>query len=202
MAKRMLPKVLKRKPQRIRKVRRILIVCEGEKTEPNYFKAFPSKPEVFDFLDVVGTGSNTVSVVQKAIELKNEAEARKDPYIEVWAVFDRDSFPMENFTKAIKQAAGNGIHCAYSIESFELWYLLHFNYCESQLSRDSYCKKLTIAMNEHYKKNDHEMYKKLHYKMGTALKNAAKLHSVQCQKKLSDQNPITLVFQLVQRLES
>jgi hypothetical protein len=40
------------RPERNRKLRRILIVCEGEKTEPNYFKKFEANPEVYDSIDI------------------------------------------------------------------------------------------------------------------------------------------------------
>jgi hypothetical protein len=34
--------------EKVRELRRFLIVCEGEKTEPNYFRKFPDNPEVYD----------------------------------------------------------------------------------------------------------------------------------------------------------
>jgi hypothetical protein len=49
--------------EKVRKLRRILIVCEGEKTEPNYFKGFQTNPEVYDSIDIHGTGYNTVSLI-------------------------------------------------------------------------------------------------------------------------------------------
>ena len=42
--------------EKIRKPRRILIVCEGEKTEPNYFRKFDANQEVYDRIEVHGTG--------------------------------------------------------------------------------------------------------------------------------------------------
>lgn len=53
----------------------ILIVCEGEKTEPNYFKAFNKKRHgaiVYD-LTFDGGGISTTKVVEKAIALRNKA---------------------------------------------------------------------------------------------------------------------------------
>jgi len=64
--------VLTRKPRRIRQLRRILIVCEGEKTEPNYFKAFPANPVVYDGVDIKGIGNNTVFVVNEAVGFTKE----------------------------------------------------------------------------------------------------------------------------------
>jgi len=43
-----------------------LIVCEGEKTEPNYFRKFPVDTKVIK-LDIQGEGKNTKSLVEKAI---------------------------------------------------------------------------------------------------------------------------------------
>lgn len=50
-----------------------LIVCEGEKTEPNYFRSFPVDTKVIK-LDIKGEGKNTKSLVKKAIEWKNKDE--------------------------------------------------------------------------------------------------------------------------------
>lgn len=193
---------LVRTSRKKRQLRKILIVCEGEKTEPEYFKAFPAKPEVFDSLDIIGLGYNTLSLVEKAVELKNKAEDNQNPYVEVWAVFDKDDFPWQNFCDALEIAKQNNIFCAYSIESFELWYLLHFNYTDSRISRDDYCEKLTKILKKGYKKNDPQMYSILKSKQNTAIKNASTLYTRNIINPVQTQNPITLVFKLVQRLNN
>lgn len=51
----------------------VLIVCEGTKTEPNYFDAFAQKQQgiiVYD-IEVKGLGRGTKDVVEKAIALKD-----------------------------------------------------------------------------------------------------------------------------------
>jgi len=78
--------------EKLRYIRRLLIVCEGEKTEPNYFKKFPVDKEIMEIY-IEGEGYNTDSLVEKAIELKDQAIKKKEPYNEVWCVFDRDNFP-------------------------------------------------------------------------------------------------------------
>lgn len=50
---------------------RFLIVCEGQRTEPNYFECFRVPKRVSD-IDVRGCGYNTVSLVKKAIELQSQ----------------------------------------------------------------------------------------------------------------------------------
>jgi hypothetical protein len=183
-----------------RKLRRFLIVCEGEKTEPNYFRKFPDKPEVYDHIDIHGTGYNTVSLVKEAIRLQFEAQKRKEPYIEVWCVFDKDDFPTEQFMNAIMLARKNQIKCAYSIEAFELWYMLHFNFYDAALSRNQYKEKLTEALGKPYQKNDEGMYQALQKRQEIAVQNARRLYTRQYDRPLGEQNPITTVFRLVERL--
>jgi hypothetical protein len=82
------------------KKEKILIVCEGEKTEPNYFRAFRKLVEVFE-IEIDGRGYNTMSLVEYAISLKENAERNNLPYNQVWCVFDKDSFSDDIFNKAI-----------------------------------------------------------------------------------------------------
>ena len=193
------PKTLTRL-ENVRNLRRFLIVCEGEKTEPNYFRKFPENPEVYDRIDIHGTGYNTVSLVKEAIRLKSEAQTRKEPYIEVWCVFDKDDFSIEQFQSAITLAGKNQIRCAYSIEAFELWYLLHYNFYDAALSRDQYKEKLTDLLGKVYSKNEEGMYQLLQKRQSIAIQNARKLYALQHTRPLSEQNPITTVFGLVERL--
>jgi hypothetical protein len=142
-------KALTRK-QNTRQVRRMLIVCEGEKTEPNYFRAFPENPQVCDTIDIQGLGYNTASLVNEAIQLKQEAKQKAQPYSEIWCVFDKDSFSDNSFETAINLAQKNQIRCVYSIEAFEIWYLLHFSYIDAALSRSQYADKLTAVLKKAY----------------------------------------------------
>ena len=97
---------------------RFLIVCEGEKTEPNYFRKFRIPGLV---VQVEGLGINTMSLVHETINLREQGD-----YDQVWCVFDKDDFPDKNFNAAIALAKRNRIRVAYSNQSFELWYVLHF----------------------------------------------------------------------------
>jgi hypothetical protein len=191
-----------RRAEGTRQPRIILIVCEGSKTEPNYFKAFPENPRVYDEIDIQGTGYNTVSLIKKAIQLRNEAQKGRKPYQEVWCVFDRDSFSWKSFREAITLAKREKIRCAYSIEAFEIWYLLHFNYCDTALSRTQYKEKLTAALGTEYLKNDTQMYARLENRQNEAIQNAKKLYTFQCNKTISNRDPITKVFELVEKLQS
>ena len=78
------------------KRRYFLIVCEGTKTEPNYFEALKKElPRgILEKIDIEGLGKNTLSIIEEAIKLREQAyKERNWIYDEVWAVFDKDSFP-------------------------------------------------------------------------------------------------------------
>lgn len=193
-----------------------LIVCEGEKTEPNYFKSLKqSLPKgVLDVCDITieGTGFNTKSLVKEAIRLKGNLEKEKERKIDkLWIVFDKDSFAPQDFNAAIQKCKNNypSINAAWSNEAFELWYLLHFHFYNTGISRKQYqdliegnFKKKGLLGYE-YKKNSTEMFDLLE-KYGSrsnAIKHATKLEKFHAGKTdFANQNPCTKVHHLVKEL--
>jgi hypothetical protein len=173
---------------------RFLIVCEGEKTEKHYFEGFrvPTRPVV---INVQGIGEHTVQLVRKAIELQ-----RKHEYDQVWCVLDRDSFPAERFNEALQLAASKGIQVAYSNEAFELWYLLHFHFFNTAMSRANYGEKLGELLGHRYEKNSKTMYAKLESRQVEAIGNAARLLAAYTPCKPAEDNPSTTVHLLVEEL--
>lgn len=174
---------------------RILIVCEGERTEPQYFKAFQ-----LTNVKIVGTGYNTDSLVNYSLELQNEAIKNKEKFDQVWCVFDRDSFPSQNYNNAFIIAAQNGISIAYSNEAFELWYLLHHHYYDSALSRTDYISKLDGLFGYRYQKNSPNIYEDLKSKQHIAIRNAEKLLLHHTADNPERNNPSTTVHLLVNEL--
>ena len=81
-----------------------LIVCEGTKTELQYFESFKTvlSPYTLD-IETIGTAKNTLGVVETAIQRRNTPNKKYDS---VWAVFDRDSFSECNFNNAIFEYVG------------------------------------------------------------------------------------------------
>ncbi|MGO9122298.1 MAG: RloB family protein [Desulfomonilaceae bacterium] len=184
-----------RRKKNIRELRkRFLIICEGERTEPNYFRAFPTNKEVL-VCKIEGTGYNTVSLVRAAVEEKS-----RNDYDEVWCVFDKDSFSTEQVNEAIQLANQNNIQVAFSNEAFELWYLLHYHYFNTAITRSDYIKKLTPLLGSPYKKNRPDMYDLLKEMIDTAVANANKLLDLYEPKQPAHDNPCTTVHLLVQRL--
>lgn len=178
-----------------RKIReRFLIVCEGERTEPNYFECFRVPKSVID-INVRGFGYNTVSLVEKAIDLQSQ-----ESYDQVWCVFDRDSFPAQKFNEALSLAKRNSIKIAYSNEAFEIWYLLHFNYYKTAMTRSDYYDRLSALLDKKYKKNQEDMYTVLEPKQSSAIRNAKKLLSQYTPINPERDNPSTTVHLLVEQL--
>ncbi|MDR1405630.1 MAG: RloB family protein [Prevotellaceae bacterium] len=184
-----------------------LIVCEGTKTEPQYFASFETNfpPYTLD-IETVGTGKNTLGVVEAAIQKRNSSSKKYDS---VWAVFDRDSFLEQNFNNAIKKAAANGIKCAWSNEAFELWYILHFKYMDTGISRKDYRRHITSQFKKElpafkYKKNDPEMYALLakHGNQKQAVAWAKRLEKQYTGNDFAKHNPRTRVYALVEELNN
>jgi len=187
--------------------KKFLIVCEGEKTEVNYFKAFtvPKKIEV----TVRGEGKNSLSLVNKAIQIIDNLK-QDDSFDQIWCVFDKDNCSKEQFNQAERLAKENNVKIAYSNEAFEIWFILHFQYLDIATSRSEYLTILTKQMQkygllneqEKYEKNREDMYEKLKPYQRTAITNAAKLiqDRDEAKKHPFDANPSTTVQELVQEL--
>ena len=182
--------------------KRFFIVCEGEKTEPNYFKKFSVD---VDIQLSKGEGKDTKSLVEKAIKLKNGLKS--DERNRVWCVFDRDKndqnpHDAQNFNAAITLAQTNGIKVAYSNDAFELWYLLHFNYYNTGISRNDYQNMLTKLLGHKYEKNSKRIYEELKDKQQDAIKYAKRLLQEYEPPNPETDNPSTTVDLLVEELNS
>lgn len=134
-----------------------LIVCEGENTEPSYFKKFKKFIKLPIDIEVIGKGENTKSLVDSAIKLKEEKN-----YYSVWCVFDKDNFSYDGFNNAINKAKSNKINVAYSNQAFEYWLLLHFeDHQGGKMNREDYYKKINKYLSEINKKFKFDKYKKI-----------------------------------------
>lgn len=144
----------------------------------------------------------TEEEVRKAIdEYKQEyIEKLKPKDIEVWCVFDKDSFTASDFGNAIISARAKGYKVAYSNEAFELWYLLHFNYYDSAFLRDRYKAMLTPLLKFTYEKRNPRMYEILLDKQADAIRNARRLLDQYNPINPNNDNPSTTVFELVEYL--
>ena len=186
-----------------------LIVCEGEKTEPNYFRAFIERWSEVKEVNVKGCGCSTCQLIIEAKKLREKLEReRMVPFDRVWLVFDKDEF--KDFNKAIADAKKEGMNCAWSNQAFELWYVLHFQYLDTGVDRKQYIemiedkvRKVLKSKTFKYEKNDVGFYQILqeHGDEDFAFKNADKLRNRHKGKSnYATHNPRTEVDLLVDEL--
>jgi hypothetical protein len=123
--------------------RSVIIVCEGKRTEYDYFEAIRKTlrlPTVT--VQVVHSGATDPrSIVRKALELRKEREQEQRWSTEdtAWAVFDGDEHRLHdpaNWNDAF-QIAGKKVRLAVSNPCFEFWYLLHYQDQQGYLDRDT-----------------------------------------------------------------
>ena len=188
---------------------KFLIVCEGEKTEPNYFRAFTERRSEVKEIKVAGCGCSTCQLIIEAKKIQEKLEReRMVPFDRVWLVFDKDEF--KDFNKAIADAKKEGMNCAWSNQAFELWYVLHFQYLDTGVDRKQYIgmiedkvRKASKNKKFEYKKNDVGFYQILqeHGDEDFAFKNADKLRNRHKGKvDYATHNPRTEVDLLVDEL--
>ncbi|EFB32467.1 hypothetical protein HMPREF0971_01312 [Segatella oris F0302] len=191
------------------KIVRFLIVCEGEKTEPNYFKAFTERWSEVKEVNVKGCGCSTCQLINEAKKIQEKLEhERQVSFDRVWLVFDKDEF--KDFNKAIEDAKKEGMNCAWSNQAFELWYVLHFQYLVTGVDRKQYIemiedkvRKASKSKKFKYKKNDKDFYQILqeHGDEEQAIKRAQKLREIRGEEKnYAAHNPRTEVDLLVDEL--
>ena len=111
---------------------RVLIVTEGSKTEPDYFRRLVKELELTATrVKIVGDGGSApISVVEAAKEFLG----KDSDFEQVYCVFDKDTH--EKYDEAIQKLQGlrkqqrykGKVICAIaSVPCFEVWYLLHLS---------------------------------------------------------------------------
>ena len=180
-----------------------LIVCEGEQTEPNYFKSLVGgrNSRVLS-VDVLGMGESTCRLVRTAMEERDKSPIEYD---RVWTVFDKDDFI--DFNEAIELARTNNINAAWSNESFELWYYLHFQYLDTPISRAQYIDALNREIRKFepeysYAKNDKATFTILcqYGNLDMAIRHAEHLETLYHDTNYDTHKPCTKVHHLVLEL--
>lgn len=188
-----------------------LIICEGIKTEKKYFESLIES--VNNLTDkkikkrVVGIGKNTESLVNSVESFfdstDKEISNKKIRYGKIFVVFDKDSFANDAFNNAVNMCAQKGYISLWSNECIELWFLLHFDYLNTALSRDRYFEKLSKKFEKNYQKNDDNfsLLSKLK-KIPIAYKNAKKLEQdTECYDLPADKKPCTMVYKIIDEIE-
>ena len=177
-----------------------LIICEGENTEPDYFKAFRLTSAT---IKAVGQGLGTTALVKKAIKIKEQEKIKGHTFNRAWVVFDKDDFSDNDFNAAIILAQQNQFEVAYSNQAFEYWFLLHFNLYQIPINRSRYEEMLSNLLGFSYSKKtgvSNKMFNALLGKQQQAIANAKIV-----MKQFNGSNPAqeessTTVYRLVENL--
>lgn len=217
------------------KVPDIIISCEDAVSAPAYFKKIvdvliSNKQITQDsFVVVPHDGGTQPSKVLERLKKYSDTNGKtyKD-FQHKWIVIDRDvervnggGHTSEDFNIAINSAKSKkqnlNIDVAYSNDSFELWYLLHFDYISTSFLRDEINARLIKKLKE---KNPHKfaqlnkdnikqanytkhIYDELLGLQEIAIKNAIKLiESYDVEHNPECDNPSTSVYQLIEILNS
>jgi hypothetical protein len=127
----------------------ILVVTEGENTEPAYFEWVRKKfsaPTVELVEHGAGRG-DPAALVKEALRLSKERREKLckhqlsinqvDDFDEIWIVFDTDVLTVEKRNSGIAFAKSKGIKVAYSEPCFEFWLLLHATFTTAQMAKCS-----------------------------------------------------------------
>nr|WP_197478301.1 RloB family protein [Luteibacter rhizovicinus] len=187
--------------------KKVLIVCEGEKTEPSYFKELINHFSLSTANVVISgdCGSAPINVVRHG-KVLYDASA-KDKYDFVYFVFDRDTHPTygEAVARVSSLKPAGCFVVADSNPSFEYWFRLHFGFSRKPYmasgknsSGDLVVRDLVSVWPE-YCKNMVGTFRHLLPNLSGALKNA------EAASKDADNtgqpNPSTKVHQLVRLLQ-
>jgi hypothetical protein len=188
-----------RKPER-----KIIIVCEGKKTEINYFNGFKIRGSGVEIIPLHGKCTDPMNIISYAEEkMYHKWSIDLDEGDEVWCAFDVDENSNSTIKDACTHAKTKNIQVALSNPSFELWFLLHFKEVFSPISRQDVIKELKLYI-PHYEKNqkiNHQLSDNLAHALVRArkLKNKHEKENIELLSK--DSNPSTQVFALIECIQ-
>lgn len=104
---------------------KVLIVCEGEKTEPYYFQGFRDAYSLNTAnIEICGDcGSSPVTIYQYARQRYRQEKDAGDPYDRVYCVFDKDSHTsfQQALDKILRSTPRDTFFAITSIPCFEYW---------------------------------------------------------------------------------
>ncbi len=115
----------RQKPTKLPKIRRILILCEGE-SEVIYLKGYRVDKRLPGVSIEIYQPNyfSPLGLLKEAKKKIKEANADKLPYESIWIVFDKDLHAA--IPQTFKEAEQADINIAFSLICFEQWVLLHF----------------------------------------------------------------------------
>ena len=175
----------------------IVIVCEGEKTEPLYFGAIRQSLRMpsLNIRIVPGQGA-PISIVNRAIEEKKCTTK----YDDVWCVFDVEQIANNtSFLEAVDKARRAKINLAITNPAFEYWYLLHFFRTDRPFIN---AEQVIGQLKKYLPKYDKSIsvYESIRDKTDTAIANACELRKISEEEWENWSNSSTGVDKLLTRI--
>ncbi len=190
----------------------ILIVCEGSKTEPIYFNALKDKLRMAMVdVEIVGEGAAPITVVDRAIELRQERKyiakksLTKAAYEIIYCVIDVEApNPHESLAEAVRKAKDNRFEIILSNPCFEYWYILHFRKTSAPFSRSRDVKSALRQEHLAYNESDTTIFNVVYPKTSDAIKHSKEVLKEQHNdaEDLRDCNPSTHVHKIVEYLQN
>ena len=187
----------------------ILIVCEGEKTEPIYFNALKETLRLIMVdVEIVGEGGAPITVVNRAIALREERKQiakkslTKTEYEVIYCVIDVDTH--ETLDQTIDKARGNEICVILSNPCFEYWYILHFRKTSAPFNRSQDAKSALRQQHPAYSESDTTIFNVVYPKTSDAIKHSKEVLNEQHNdaEDLRNCNPSTHVHKIVEYLQN
>lgn len=187
---------------------RILVVCEGTKTEPEYFKEIRQFYRL-NTANICVIPSNYGTSPQQVVEFARDKCLETRQWEKVYCVFDRDEHPSfegalqiaSKTDKKIKNDLKKPIRfiAIKSIPCFEIWLLLHFEY----LSRHVDSTQVLALLRRDgcisgYDKGRGGYFNMTRHLLETAYSNTDRLKTE--QKRHDRDNPYTDIDILVKQL--
>lgn len=188
---------------------KVLIVCEGEKTEPRYFQGLRNHYRLNSAdIEVCGEcGSDPNSVLQFAKKRYQQEKDAGDAFDKVYCVFDKDAHV--NYAQTLiaiaKATPRNTFIAINSVPCFEYWLLLHYDYSTrpyTALPGNSAGNQALLDLKRHlpiYAKGTDNIFALLLDKL-----ELAKIHAeraLRAAEASGTDNPTTRVHELVSFLQ-
>ncbi len=172
----------------------LVIVCEGKKTEPIYFRSIRNKLRIPTLsVKVIPDQGAPISIVERAIQEKSYISEGDD----VWCVFDVERLGTNpTFADAISRAHGAKINLAITNPAFEYWFLLHFECTDRPFMDANHVIDQLHEYLPNYQKNI-DVYEDIKDNTKTAIENAVKLRKRSVDSWREFPNPSTRVDKLV-----
>ncbi|MDD5373076.1 MAG: RloB family protein [Sulfurimonas sp.] len=208
----------------------VIIACEDSVSSPTYFRMIleqliKAKKITQDSIVIVPHDGAThpTGVLKNLKNYKNQYGKTYKEFDYKWIVIDRDvekvnggGHTAQDFNNAIKNAKNRrkdlNVDVAYANDSFELWYLLHFEYRTTAIIRGEIVQQVINKLKEiephkfsslnrdNIKQENYSklMFETLHNKQAVAIDNATRLlNSYGENNNPEADNPSTTIHQLV-----